>query len=619
MRDVAVGQADAQDARSEARVRQCLPDRRAEAAREHALLDGHQQLVLGGELRGEPGVDRLGEAGVGDGHGDPAGAEDLGRRQGLADSRAVGEQSDPGGAGVRGAGLPEDLAGPDLDRRRLRGELDADPLAARVTQRDRAVVVAQRGVEHVHQHSLVARGHEDDVGQAAQVGDVEHAVVGRPVIADQARTVHREHDVQLLEADVVHDLVIGALQEGGVDGRDRLTALERQPGREQHRLLLGDPDVVVAVGQLALENVEPGAGVHRRGDPDHPVIAPALPHQGLAEHLGVGGRGGLEAGGLAAGGGGRAVGDRVRFRGVPFLHALEAALLGGGEPLALDGRAVHDHGPFGGQRLAQRPSQSAHVVAVDDPHVGEVQLLPPQAGGPEGLQRLLEVRTDPLKRRADAGGELGQAAFDALARVPQLRVHANAVEVPRERSDVRSDRHSVVVEHDDDRRALAAGLVNGLEGDSAGQRAVAGHRHHVAVRAMPAAHRLLDADGVPDRGRGVARAHDVVLGFLDRAERGQPLVLADRVQLVAPAGQDLVGIGLVADVPEDLVAGRIEQRVERDRDLAGPEVGAEMAADLPHGVDDVLAHLLGHLLQLVVGQAVKVLGTGDGWQEVCHQ
>ena len=54
--------------------------------------------------------------------------------------------------------------------------------------------------------------------------------------------------------------------------------------------------------------------------------------------------------------------------------------------------------------------------------------------------------------------------------------------------------------------------------------------------------------------------------------------------------------------------------MQRDRDLAGAEVGAEVAADLPDRVDDVLAHLLRDLLQLLVGEAVQVLGTVDGLQ-----
>ena len=94
----------------------------------------------------------------------------------------------------------------------------------------------------------------------------------------------------------------------------------------------------------------------------------------------------------------------------------------------------------------------------------------------------------------------------------------------------------------------------------------------------------------------MAGAHDVVLGLEDRAERRQALVLADRREPVATAGEDLVRVCLVADVPEDLVAGRVEHAVQRDGELAGAEVGAEMTADLADRVDDVGPHLLRDLL-----------------------
>ena len=101
----------------------------------------------------------------------------------------------------------------------------------------------------------------------------------------------------------------------------------------------------------------------------------------------------------------------------------------------------------------------------------------------------------------------------------------------------------------------------------------------------------------------MAGAHDVVGGLGDRAERGEAAVLADRRELVAAAGEDLVRVGLVADVPEDLVAGGVQHRVQRDRQLAGPEVRAEVPADLADRVDDVLADLLGELRELGLGQA----------------
>ena len=67
----------------------------------------------------------------------------------------------------------------------------------------------------------------------------------------------------------------------------------------------------------------------------------------------------------------------------------------------------------------------------------------------------------------------------------------------------------------------------------------------------------------------------------------------------------------MADVPQDLVAGRIEQAVEGDGQLAGAQVGSEVAADLADHVDDPLTDLLREPLQVLVAQALEVVGTID--------
>uniref|UniRef100_A0A6J6A146 Unannotated protein n=1 Tax=freshwater metagenome TaxID=449393 RepID=A0A6J6A146_9ZZZZ len=87
--------------------------------------------------------------------------------------------------------------------------------------------------------------------------------------------------------------------------------------------------------------------------------------------------------------------------------------------------------------------------------------------------------------------------------------------------------------------------------------------------------------------------------------------MADRRELVPATGQNLVWISLMADVPEDLVARRIEHRMKSDREFAGTEVRAEVPPDLTDGVDDVLAHLLRHLLKLCVIETVEVLRAVD--------
>ena len=137
----------------------------------------------------------------------------------------------------------------------------------------------------------------------------------------------------------------------------------------------------------------PVPGVHRRGDADHARVAAALRQQRLAEDRRVGRGGGGGASDAAFGGlDDVAVGDRARLRGVPALHALQPAVLGGREALALDRRDVHDDRPLRGERAAQRDAQRVHVVAVDHPDVDPVELLPQQAGRRERLDRLLQLR-----------------------------------------------------------------------------------------------------------------------------------------------------------------------------------------------------------------------------------
>ncbi len=51
----------------------------------------------------------------------------------------------------------------------------------------------------------------------AHVGHIEYAVMGRTIGSDQSTTVKEEIHVQILQTDIMHHLIIGSLQESGVD------------------------------------------------------------------------------------------------------------------------------------------------------------------------------------------------------------------------------------------------------------------------------------------------------------------------------------------------------------------------------------------------------------------
>ena len=137
----------------------------------------------------------------------------------------------------------------------------------------------------MHELGLVGRRHDHEARQAAEIGDVEGAGMGRAVGADEAGAVDGEAHRQVLDRDVVHDLVVGALQEGRVDGGERLEALGGEAGGEGHGVLLGDADVEAAVGKFLGEQVEAGARRHRRGDGDDLVVLPRLLDQASANTL----------------------------------------------------------------------------------------------------------------------------------------------------------------------------------------------------------------------------------------------------------------------------------------------------------------------------------------------
>ena len=182
----------------------------------------------------------------------PCARQHVGRLETFAEPRAEREQRD-------GGALAHDAALADLERHAEFRHLDADAVAARIAQCGRPVVDRDLGRDHVDEFGLVGRRHQHEARQAAEIGDVERAGMGRSVGADEARAVEREAHRQALDRDVVHDLVVGALQEGRIDRGERLVAFGGQTGGERHRVLLGDADIEGALGERLAENVDAGA------------------------------------------------------------------------------------------------------------------------------------------------------------------------------------------------------------------------------------------------------------------------------------------------------------------------------------------------------------------------
>ena len=94
-------------------------------------------------------------------------------------------------------------------------------------------------------------------------------------------------------------------------------------------------------------------------------------------------------------------------------------------------------------------------------------------------------------------------------------------------------------------------------------------------------------------------AESVVLAFDAAGKAGNAAPLPELCHAFAAAGQDLVRIRLMTDVPHQAIARRIEDVMQRDRQLHRTEVGRQMAAGPADRAYDEFAQLARELRQLV--------------------
>ena len=217
-------------------------------------------------------------------------------------------------------------------------------------------------------------------------------------------------------------------------------------------------------------------------------------------------------------------------------------------------------------------------------------------------------------RQLPHGRHLPQDFLPALA---QMRVHAagkRARELARERADVLRNRHVVVVQDDQQVGRQRAGVIQGLEGHARGHRSVADHGDDAPIIAEP-----LGADGHAeggaDRGARVPDTERVVLAFRARRKGCQAARLLDGVELLAPARQHLVRIGLMSHVPHDPITGRVKDVVQRDRQLHGSQASGEVTPTGTHALDQKFPQLLGQGRKFRRRQLAQVGRALDGIQQ----
>ena len=91
----------------------------------------------------------------------------------------------------------------------------------------------------------------------------------------------------------------------------------------------------------------------------------------------------------------------------------------------------------------------------------------------------------------------------------------------------------------------------------------------------------------------------------------QPPFGPHRLKLVVATGEQFVGIDLVARVPDQSIAAKVERRVQGDAQFDDPQIRCEMCAAASDQVAQHIANLNGQPFQLRQGEFLHVAGLGD--------
>ena len=78
----------------------------------------------------------------------------------------------------------------------------------------------------------------------------------------------------------------------------------------------------------------------------------------------------------------------------------------------------------------------------------------------------------------------------------------------------------------------------------------------------------------------MATVEHIMFALIGAAESGESALLAKSVEAVISAREQLMGIRLMSDIPDELIARRIELLVHGESQLHNTEIGREMTAVL---------------------------------------
>src|SRR5215510_11612240 len=113
----------------------------------------------------------------------------------------------------------------------------------------------------------------------------------------------------------------------------------------------------------------------------------------------------------------------------------------------------------------------------------------------------------------------------------------------------------------------------------------------------------------------MCRAESVVFALGTLGKPGQAAACPQRANAITPARQNFVRVGLVTNVPNQLVIGCVKNVVKGDRKFDHAETRTEVAAGDSDSVDRFRAQFIGNLLKVPRIDTAKISRTLDGVED----
>ncbi len=323
-------------------------------------------------------------------------------------------------------------------------------------------------------------------------------------------------------------------------------------------MLLRNPHIKKPVFRLKLlrKAIQTGASLHRCSDCANPVILLCQPHQFLP-----------------------------KYRRKIFRRGLQFPTLVIKFPDAMEGRWIFfrigvafplDRIDMDQNRLFQRfcttegLDQEWDVMPVHRTEIVKAKVLEHVAVIDGLAQQGLRI-IDHIAGRISDQRDFEQRLFHRILELGVPLSGAFFRKIPRQTAHTLGNRHMIVIEHHNQAVPASARVVKRFIDHPAGERTISHDRNHMVP--VPCQGFCL-RKSIRRRNRCTCMSPDecVILAFARTRESRNAAFLADFREILQPTGQELMGIALMANIPDNLILRQVKNSMQSDCKLHRPQI-----------------------------------------------